>query len=153
MLKEAIRKRLSKEEGQKGFTLIELLAVIVILGIIAVIAIPLIGNVISNTKDNADVATARQVYDAARLYVTGEKGGDFKSAGDIKLTDLQSKGYLDKPLTLPSSKVEITEAIIHFNSQGQLDNKTTTGADAITFTPATGSAIKYSAKQVLSAKK
>lgn len=50
MLAQAIKRRLSKEENQKGFTLIELLAVIVILGIIAVIAIPLIGNVINNSK-------------------------------------------------------------------------------------------------------
>ena len=50
MLAQAIKRRLSKEENQKGFTLIELLAVIVILGIIAVIAVPLIGNVIKNSK-------------------------------------------------------------------------------------------------------
>ena len=38
-------------KNQKGLTLIELLAVIVILGIIAAIAIPSIGNIIQNTKN------------------------------------------------------------------------------------------------------
>ncbi len=42
-----IMKRLKKLlKNQKGFTLVELLAVIVILGIIAAIAIPSIGNII-----------------------------------------------------------------------------------------------------------
>lgn len=109
MLANAIKKRLSKEEGQKGFTLIELLAVIVILGIIAVIAIPLIGNVIGKSKDSADVATARQVYEAARLYIIDTKDGDFKTAGTVKVSDLQTGGYLDTPLALPSSKKEISE--------------------------------------------
>lgn len=73
MLAQAMKRRLSKEENQKGFTLIELLAVIVILGIIAVIAIPMIGNIVKGSREDADLATARQIYEAARLYVIGEK--------------------------------------------------------------------------------
>lgn len=39
--------------NKKGFTLIELLAVILILGIISLIAIPIIGNIINDVKENA----------------------------------------------------------------------------------------------------
>lgn len=145
MLANAIKKRLSKEEGQKGFTLIELLAVIVILGIIAVIAIPLIGNIINNSKDNADVATARQVYDAARMYVVGELGGDFISKtvtvdGDASNNDLVGKGYLDNNLVIPSTKVAITTGNVVFNASGQLtsvtlNSKTYTAAEVLKAKP------------------
>ncbi|KAA8998032.1 type II secretion system protein [Paenibacillus spiritus] len=125
-MKEAIRKRLSKEEGQKGFTLIELLAVIVILGIIAVIAIPLIGNIINNSKSNSDVATARQIYDAARMYIIGTDG-DFtdrtiavNDADTDNTNDLVHAGYLDSNLVLPSSKEAITGGTVTFDSTGKL---------------------------------
>ncbi|MEK3838604.1 MULTISPECIES: type II secretion system protein [unclassified Paenibacillus] len=125
MLANAIKKRLSKEEDQKGFTLIELLAVIVILGIIAVIAIPLIGNIISDTKKDSDVATARQIYDAARLYIAGERDGKFSddnTAVTVTIAEMQTEGYLDTDLSLPSSKATIKGGIVIFTNQGQLDS-------------------------------
>ncbi|CAM4278418.1 type II secretion system protein [Paenibacillus typhae] len=141
MLAQAIRKKLGKAgKEEKGFTLIELLAVIVILGVIAVIAIPLIGNVIEKSKNNSDVATARQVYDAARLYVVSEKNGDFiesiantgagasgshgliLTVASATATDvtLQSTGFLESPIYLPSDKTEITSGTVEFTTTGDL---------------------------------
>jgi type IV pilus assembly protein PilA len=59
-----------KLKSQNGFTLIELLAVIVILGIIAAIAVPTITGVINKSKNDAMVAEALQILDAARLAYT-----------------------------------------------------------------------------------
>ncbi|QUL58466.1 prepilin-type N-terminal cleavage/methylation domain-containing protein [Paenibacillus tritici] len=109
---QAIKRRLSKEESQKGFTLIELLAVIVILGIIAVIAIPMISGILNKSRNDADVATANQIYNAARLYITSELNGDFSndSTGTTKTITvkvLQDTGYLEASLYLPSTKAAI----------------------------------------------
>ena len=53
--------------NKKGFTLIELLAVIVILGIILIIAIPSISAAILKSRKNAYVDTANQLVDAVRI--------------------------------------------------------------------------------------
>ncbi|WP_051590879.1 prepilin-type N-terminal cleavage/methylation domain-containing protein [Bacillus sp. UNC438CL73TsuS30] len=63
---QALKQRMKE---QKGFTLIELLAVIIILGIIAAIAIPAIGNVISKSDDKAKVQEALQIVNAAKYYI------------------------------------------------------------------------------------
>ena len=52
---------------KKGFTLIELLAVIVILAIIALISVPLILNVIADSKKGAFKSTAYGIIEAAEL--------------------------------------------------------------------------------------
>jgi type IV pilus assembly protein PilA len=54
-------------KNDKGLTLVELLAVIVILGIIAAIAVPSIGGIIDKSKDDAKVAEAIQIINAAKL--------------------------------------------------------------------------------------
>ncbi|MEK3696727.1 type II secretion system protein [Paenibacillus sp. FSL R10-2199] len=152
MLAQAIKRRLSKEENQKGFTLIELLAVIVILGIIAVIAIPLIGNVINNAKDDSNLTTASQVYNAARLYMVSEKGGAYNSTtlADLTLDNLQGEGFLDDPVYLPSTKIELSGVTVQFDTDGKLVD---VSGVAVTLTPTSGTAVNFSAEEVLKAEK
>lgn len=115
----ALIQRLRKEE--KGLTLIELLAVIVIIGVIAAIAIPLIGGLISDTKENARVATANQILEAAKLYSIANNNGEIK--GTPKLSDLISGGYLQGDITDPQEgkPLDTTNTVVYldvFNSNG-----------------------------------
>ena len=55
---------------EKGFTLIELLAVIVLLSILMVIAVPKILNVIENSKKSAAESSIKLVKDAIKTQVT-----------------------------------------------------------------------------------
>ena len=66
----------------KGFTLIELLAVIVILAIIALIATPIIMNVISESRKSAAVDSAYGAIEGVKLYVAQQM---LESESDISL--------------------------------------------------------------------
>ena len=67
MFKKIMNKKMLNNE--KGLTLIELLAVIVILAIISAIAIPAIGNVISNSKDKAILSDAAVLLSGAKIAI------------------------------------------------------------------------------------
>lgn len=66
-------KKLNALKNQKGMTLVELLAVMVIIGIIAAISIPAIGNLIENSRRDAHVANVKALQEAARLYVNSNE--------------------------------------------------------------------------------
>lgn len=66
---QQIKQRMKNE---KGLTLVELLAVLVILGIIAAIAVPAVGNILQKSKEDAVKSEAIQVINAAKLYVAAE---------------------------------------------------------------------------------
>ena len=52
----------------EGFTLIELIIVMVILGILAAVAVPKMGNIISKSSDAAADAVIAQLESAAEIY-------------------------------------------------------------------------------------
>jgi len=53
----------------RGFTLIELIAVVVVLGILVVIAAPLVNDIIAGSREQAIQRTAERVEKAAENYV------------------------------------------------------------------------------------
>lgn len=92
-------------KNQKGLTLIELLAVLVILGIIAAIAIPMISNIIENSRDKATVNEALNIINAAKLaYANGEISKDEKGNIAYNLEALQ--GYIDQTIDEDSFSVK-----------------------------------------------
>nr|WP_309099766.1 prepilin-type N-terminal cleavage/methylation domain-containing protein [Fredinandcohnia onubensis] len=123
-------------KNQKGLTLIELLAVIVILGIIAAIAVPAIGNVIDKTEEKAAYTEAQQIIDSARLYITAETptfGNDNKLT--LNNTDTDFQAYYDKAGTF---------TLVVTNTDGNLTYEFTAfgGIDGVTAdAPLTESAI------------
>src|SRR5574344_250941 len=62
--------------NKKGFTLVELLAVIVILGVIALIVSPIVTGVIKKSKDSAAINSSYQYEEAAELYVSEATGNN-----------------------------------------------------------------------------
>ncbi|WP_322090799.1 type II secretion system protein [Caldifermentibacillus hisashii] len=78
-----MRQHLKQMKNEKGMTLVELLAVLVIIGIIAAIAIPMIGNIIQNSKDKAILSDAQMILSAAKIaYSNNEGTKETKTEGD-----------------------------------------------------------------------
>lgn len=106
-MRNKIKQLLNKEEG---FTLVELLAVLAILALIVGIAIPMIGNVITNAKISTDASQTELVEDAAQIY--------FLDNGDettVTIDKLIKDGYLEE-----YKGAEITES---FNKEAILGKK------------------------------
>ena len=75
-------------KNKRGFTLVELLAVIVILGVLLMIAVPAVQNVIKKTKNNATQKQAELFIDAAKKMAIIDEPTNDKVI--YKLRDLDS---------------------------------------------------------------
>lgn len=102
---------------KRGFTLIELLAVIVILAIIALIATPIILNIVTDSKVESIKISAENYLDAveqalARRNMTGE----FKpTTCTIISTGLSCNGYIE-PLKIDIDGKTSTKGTIKFDN-------------------------------------
>ena len=71
--KTSNRTKSNKPKVKKGFTLIELLAVIIILGVLMIIAIPAVTTYISDSRKEAYVDTSREIIGGTRTKVNEGK--------------------------------------------------------------------------------
>lgn len=95
-------KKYDKDRGidmkkKNGFTLIELLAIIVILAIIAVITVPIILNIIDNSKKGAATNSAIGYKDAVQKFYTSElfKNNAIKLDGTYTISEGNLTGIFD----------------------------------------------------------
>ena len=71
--KEKEQKKKIKQNNHRAFTLIELLAVIIILGILLIIAIPSVTTYISNSRKSSYIDTVKSIIGAARNFTNDGK--------------------------------------------------------------------------------
>ena len=105
-----ITKKVSKTntKKKKGFTLIELLAVIIILGILMIIAIPSVTSYISDSRKSAYVDTAKEIVGGARNIVNSGKLGMY----DTNTTYYIPASYINTENGLKSPYGEFTQAYV-----------------------------------------
>ena len=93
---------------KKGFTLIELLAVIVILGLLSLIAVPTVTNSIKKYRTNLYEVQISNIKDAARVWGSDNIASLPSNVGGtlvLKLGDLKSAGLIDDDIKDPRTKV------------------------------------------------
>ena len=140
------------KEKNKGFTLVELLAVIVILALIALIATPIILNVINDAKKQAAKDSAYGYMDAVEKYIVSSELED-KSIkdGTYRVEELNSMGVSVKGSTPDNGTIKIESKTVksydigidgYAVSNGKVEKVSTTksfkNGTAVYYNPETG---------------
>ena len=146
------------KEKNKGFTLVELLAVIVILALIALIATPIILNVINDAKKQAAKDSAYGYMDAVEKYIVSSELED-KSIqdGTYRVEELNSMGVSVKGSTPDNGNIKIENGSVksydigidgYVVRNGEVDKVSTTkkfeNGTAVYYNPETGKKCKSS---------
>lgn len=100
------------KQNKKGFTLIELLAVIVILAIIALIATPIILNMINDAKKSAAKDSAYAYQDAAEKYVVMHQMASNGVATEYSVAPVESACDVKTPSSECSAWINALNATV-----------------------------------------
>ena len=116
--KKITPKKNTKTSKKNGFTLIELLAVIIILGILMIIAIPSVTRYINDSRKSAYVDTAKNVIGSARNLVnSGELGLYDKDATYyIPISCIKTENATKSPYG--EFKKDSSYVVVTYNGQG-----------------------------------
>lgn len=101
-------------KNKKGFTLIELLAVIIILAVIALIATPIVLNVVDNARKSANKDSAYGLLDSAKLYYMESLLDESKSLSGNLIDKINVSGSKPSSGTVYiNNKGEIALAVVY----------------------------------------
>ena len=114
------------KKSNKGFTMVELLAVVTIMGILAVIAVPAVARHISKSRQTSLDTMLKSSYEAAENYMM--QNDVLLHSGDpdyvIQIKDLVDKNYLE-PLIDPAGNSSRCDT--NSNSKVTVSYDSTTG--------------------------
>jgi type IV pilus assembly protein PilA len=96
--------------NKRGFTLVELLAVLVVLGVIAMIAVPVTVNLISDSRKNTFKNSVNGMIQSVEIYST-------KVAGSATTLDLSKKEDIGK---LDYSGADPTSGTVFIDEDGMI---------------------------------
>ena len=122
--------------NNKGVTLIEILAVIVILGVVAAVAVPTIGNLIEDRREKAALSEWTSLQEGASLFVLDDDV-DNDNNGEFSLEELINSGYLENFNSEISVHVSASRRVIIIDDYSSITFNAVTGEismdyDAIT---------------------
>ncbi len=112
--------------NRKGFTLIELLAVIIILGIIMMIAVPNVLGMLDRNKKNTLVEHAKTMINQAEYTLRRDTEIDFPSAGKaiiMTLKYLNTDDVSTSPYDIEYSPTKSFVAVVNTTSGGVTEYK------------------------------
>ena len=123
------------KKNNKGFTLIELLAIIVILAIIAVITVPIILNIIENSRKGAATDSAYGFKDAVNKWYVSKLSEDhyFKISGEYSVTNGVLNGLGVNNVEIPVSGDKPSSGKLHYTNNVLDDGCLVIGDYKITF--------------------
>lgn len=96
-------------KNRKGFTLVELLAVIVIIGVLLVVATPMVFNAIKKSKKDTKCKVVKEVAALYKSYAYTNKTEPCVGVNECTFGDLIDQGYLDSEITSPITGDEIND--------------------------------------------
>ena len=116
---------------KRGFTLVELLAVLILLGVVSLIAIPSIGKILNRSREKARESTKNELIKAAKNYYADNirELPDDGSHKCLSVSEIEESGYIsnddiaefiDSKIQRIKKRLDKTEYTVYYGSDGSV---------------------------------